>query len=60
MDQTVVEESLRDRETVMKEGLVSLDQLGLIGLVVEALGVIVAVDKLGGFLLLDLLDVGLL
>jgi hypothetical protein len=60
MDQTVVEESLRDRETVMKEGLVSLDQLGLIGLVVEALGVEVSGDELGCFLLLVLIDVSLL
>jgi hypothetical protein len=38
----------------MKKGLIILDQLGLIGLVVETFRVIVASDELGGFVLLEL------
>ncbi len=38
----------------MKKGLIILDQLGLIGLVVETFRVIVTSDELGGFVLLEL------
>jgi hypothetical protein len=54
VDQTVVKEALRDWKTVMKETLVSLKKLRLVGLVVESLGVIVARHKLGSFFLLEL------
>jgi hypothetical protein len=58
--QTIIEKALVDGKTVMEKSLVRLELLGLIGLIMKALGVVVAQDKTRGFLLLEFFKVILL